>query len=204
MPCRLSDALLYLGSGIIGTGHHWYFTGQAQIAMAFSAVFSAMEVVPLTLLTLDAWDFIALTRARCDLCGENLSGAASMDVLLPDSCLGSEFVGAGVFGFLINLPIVSYFEAGTMLTPNHAHAAFMGVFGMLAVALMVFAFRQVTPEERWRDTEKYIRVSFWGLNVGLAMMIAWVIFSREAFSSSMMCCKTDTGTRAAPRSDTAR
>ena len=59
------------------------------------------------------------------------------------------FVGAGVFGFLINMPIVSYFEAGTMLTPNHAHAAFMGVFGMLAVALMVFAFRQVTPDERW-------------------------------------------------------
>jgi nitric oxide reductase subunit B len=86
------------------------------------------------------------------------------------------FVGAGVFGFLINLPIVSYFEAGTMLTPNHAHAAFMGVFGMLAVALMVFAFRQVTPEERWRDTEKYIRVSFWGLNVGLAMMIAGDLF----------------------------
>jgi nitric oxide reductase subunit B len=87
------------------------------------------------------------------------------------------FVGAGVFGFLINLPIVSCFEAGTMLTPNHAHAAFMGVFGMLAVALMVFAFRQVTPEEQWRDTEKYIRVSFWGLNVGLAMMIAGDLFS---------------------------
>jgi nitric oxide reductase subunit B len=36
---------------------------------------------------------------------------------------------------------------------------------------MVFAFRQVTPDERWPDTEKYIRISFWGLNVGLAMMI---------------------------------
>ena len=86
------------------------------------------------------------------------------------------FVGAGVFGFLINMPIVSYFEAGTMLTPNHGHAAFMGVFGMLAVALMVFAFRQVTPDERWHDTEKYIRVSFWGLNVGLAMMIVSNLF----------------------------
>jgi nitric oxide reductase subunit B len=81
-----------------------------------------------------------------------------------------------VFGFLINMPIVSYFEAGTMLTPNHGHAAFMGVFGMLALALMVFAFRQVTPNERWRDTEKYIRVSFWGLNVGLAMMVVSNLF----------------------------
>jgi nitric oxide reductase subunit B len=58
-----------------------------------------------------------------------------------------------------------------MLTPNHGLAAFMGVFGTLAVALMVFAFRQVTPYERRHDTEKYIRISFWGLNVGLAMMI---------------------------------
>ena len=48
------------------------------------------------------------------------------------------FVGAGVFGFLINMPIVSYFEVGTMLTPNHGHAAMMGVFGMLAMALTGF------------------------------------------------------------------
>ncbi len=44
------------------------------------------------------------------------------------------FVGAGIFGFLINMPIVSYYEVGTILTPNHGHAAMMGVFGMLAVA----------------------------------------------------------------------
>jgi hypothetical protein len=42
------------------------------------------------------------------------------------------FVGAGVFGFLINLPIVSYFQVGTTLTPNHGHAAMFGVFGMLS------------------------------------------------------------------------
>ena len=52
------------------------------------------------------------------------------------------FVGAGIFGFLINLPIVSYYEVGTILTANHGHAALMGVFGMLAMALMVFALRQ--------------------------------------------------------------
>jgi nitric oxide reductase subunit B len=170
------DALLYLGSGIIGTGHHWYFTGQAQIAMAFSAVFSAMEVVPLTLLTLDAWDFVALTRGRCDICGEDISVPHRWTFYFLMAVGVWNFVGAGVFGFLINMPIVSYFEVGTMLTPNHAHAAFMGVFGMLAVALMVFAFRQVTPDERWRDTEKYIRVSFWGLNVGLAMMVVTNLF----------------------------
>ena len=76
------------------------------------------------------------------------------------------FLGAGVFGFLINLPIVSYFEVGTLLTPNHGHAAMMGVFGMLAVALMVFALRQVLADDQWTRVEKYVRLSFWGLNIG--------------------------------------
>jgi nitric oxide reductase subunit B len=39
------------------------------------------------------------------------------------------FLGAGIFGFLINLPIVSYYEIGTALTANHEHAAMMGVYG---------------------------------------------------------------------------
>jgi nitric oxide reductase subunit B len=135
-----------------------------------------MEVVPLTLLTLDAWDFVALTRGRCDICGKDISVPHRWTFYFLMAVGVWNFVGAGVFGFLINMPIVSYFEIGTMLTPNHAHAAFMGVFGMLAIALMVFAFRQVTPDERWHDTEKYIRVSFWGLNVGLAMMVVSNLF----------------------------
>ncbi len=45
-------------------------------------------------------------------------------------------VGAGIFGFLIDLPIVSYFEVGTALTSNHGHAALFGVFGMLALAVL--------------------------------------------------------------------
>ncbi len=52
------DAILYFGGGLIGTAHHWYWTGQTELTMALAATFSALEVVPLTLLTLDAWDFI--------------------------------------------------------------------------------------------------------------------------------------------------
>ena len=58
------DAILYFGGGLIGTAHHWYFTGQTPLAMALGATFSALEVVPLTLLTLDAWDFYRLTQPR--------------------------------------------------------------------------------------------------------------------------------------------
>ncbi len=170
------DAILFLGSGVVGTGHHWYWTGQSHVNMAFSAVFSAMEVVPLTLLTLDAWDFIKLTRG--DENGPTHGKASPYKwVFYFLMAVGFwNFVGAGIFGFLINLPIVNFYEIGTLLTPNHGHAALMGVFGMEAVALMVLAFRQVLTDAQWTRPEKYIRVSFWGLNIGLVLMIAGNLF----------------------------
>ncbi len=170
------DAILYLGSGIIGTGHHWYWTGQSHITMALGATFSAMEVVPLTLLTLDAWDFMRLTQGRCDVCGNLISVPHKWTFYFLMAVGFWNFVGAGVFGFLINLPIVSYFEVGTILTPNHGHAAMMGVFGMLAIALMVFVLRQISTDGQWARARRYIGVSFWGLNIGLALMIVTNLF----------------------------
>ncbi len=170
------DAILYLGSGIIGTGHHWYWTGQSSITMALGATFSALEIVPLTLLTLDAWDFIKLTRGKCEVCGQAVSIPHKWTFYFLMAVGFWNFLGAGVFGFLINLPIVSYYEVGTMLTPNHGHAALMGVFGMLGVALAVFAMRQVVTGAQWARVEKFIRVSFWGLNIGLGLMVITSLF----------------------------
>jgi nitric oxide reductase subunit B len=169
------DAILFLGSGIVGTGHHWYWTGQSQFNMALSAMFSAMEVVPLTLLTLDAWDFIKVTRAEEETAG-HLAIPHKWTFYFLMAVGFWNFVGAGIFGFLINLPIVSYFEVGTTLTPNHGHAALMGAFGMEAVALTVMAFRQVLTDEQWVKPEKFIKVSFFGLNIGLALMVVGNLF----------------------------
>ena len=69
-----------------------------------------------------------------------------------------------------------YYEVGTILTPNHGHAAMMGVFGMLAIALAVFALRQVLADREWVRVERYIRLSFWGLNIGLALMVIMNLF----------------------------
>ena len=79
------------------------------------------------------------------------------------------FLGAGVFGFLINLPVVSYYEIGTHLTANHGHAAMMGVYGMLAIALLVFCLRYLLRPEDWND--RLVGFSFWALNLGLAWMV---------------------------------
>jgi len=90
-------------------------------------------------------------------------------------------VDARIFGFLINLLIVSYFEVGTVLTPNHGHTALMGVFGMLAMTILVFALRQVSTDVEWDRLEKYIRISFWGLNIGLALMLVLNLFPGGVF-----------------------
>lgn len=166
------DAILYFAGGFIGTGHHWYWTGQTSFNMALSALFSALEVVPLTLITLDAWSFVKLSRPE--------SGTTQVPHKWTFYFLMAvgfwNFVGAGIFGFLINLPIISYFETGTLLTINHGHAAMMGVFGMLGIGLIVFVIRQTVDEPLWRELEKYIRVGFWGLNGGLLMMIIMSMF----------------------------
>ena len=170
------DAILFLGAGIIGTAHHWYWTGQSSMTMALAALFSAMEVVPLTLLTLDAWDFVKLTRSKCDVCGKEILIPHKWTFYFMMAVGFWNFVGAGIFGFLINMPIVSYFEVGTLLTPNHGHAAMMGVFGMFAISFMVFSARQVLSEVEWVRVEKYVRISFWGLNIGLAGMVVSNLF----------------------------
>jgi len=170
------DAILYFLGGLMGTGHHWYFTGQTNVNMALSSLFSVLEVVPLTLLTLDAWDFVRTTRGDCDICGKAIAIPHKWTFYFLMAVGFWNFVGAGIFGFLINLPIVSYYEVGTLLTPNHGHAALMGVFGMLAIALMVFVLRQTSDDTRWAGTEKYVKLAFWGTNVGLAMMVAMSLF----------------------------
>jgi nitric oxide reductase subunit B len=170
------DAILYFAGGLIGTGHHWYFTGHTNVNMALSAMVSVLEVVPLTLLTLDAWDFVRTTRGDCDMCGQAIAIPHKWTFYFLMAVGFWNFVGAGIFGFLINLPIISYYEVGTLLTPNHGHAALMGVFGMLAIALMVFVLRQTSDDAGWTGIEKYIKVAFWGTNVGLAMMVAMSLF----------------------------
>src|SRR5262249_13516321 len=130
--------------------------------------FSAAEVTPLTFLTVEAWSFMQM-GARQPMGATVLGFPHRWTVLFLASVGFWNFLGAGVFGFLINLPVVSYFEIGTHLTANHAHAAMMGVYGMLAIALMVFCLRYLLRPEDWSD--RLVGFSFWALNLGLAWMV---------------------------------
>jgi nitric oxide reductase subunit B len=162
------DVLLYSVGGVVGTMHHLYFSGTPAIHMALGAFFSAAEVIPLTFLTVEAWTFLHL-GARQEVGGGGTPFPHRWAVLFLASVGFWNFLGAGVFGFLINLPVVSYYEIGTQLTANHGHAAMMGVYGMLAVSLLVFCLRYLLRPEDW--SERLVAFSFWALNLGLAWMV---------------------------------
>ena len=161
------DIVLYSAGGVIGTMHHVYFSGEPSVHMALGAFFSAAEVIPLTFLTLEAWSFLQLGARQG--ARSSLRFPHFWAVMFLASVGFWNFLGAGIFGFLINLPIVSYYEIGTALTPNHGHAAMMGVYGMLAVALALFCLRYMIPEDRWSD--RAAKISFWSLNLGLLWMV---------------------------------
>ena len=166
------DIILYSAGGIVGTMHHLYFSGEPAIHMALGAFFSAAEVIPLTFLTVEAWSFLQLGATQSS--GSKTAFPHYWAVMFLAAVGFWNFLGAGVFGFLINLPVISYYEIGTALTANHGHAAMMGVYGMLSVGLALFCLRYIIPEKRWSD--KAARISFWSLNIGLAWMVFATLF----------------------------
>jgi nitric oxide reductase subunit B len=161
------DVILYSAGGVLGTMHHLYFSGTPVEHMALGAFFSALEVIPLTFLTVEAWTFLQLGSRQQTRSSAPFPHRWAVMFLVAVGFWN--FVGAGIFGFLINLPIVSYFQIGTALTANHAHGAMMGVYGMMAVGLALFALRYIIPAAKWPD--QMAKVSFWSLNVGLAWMV---------------------------------
>ena len=160
------DIILYSLGGVIGTMHHLYFSGEPAEHMALGAFFSAAEVIPLTFLTVEAWSFLQLGAQQESRSQTPFPHRWAVMFLVAVGFWN--FLGAGIFGFLINLPIVSYYEIGTALTANHGHAAMMGVYGMLALGLAMFCLRYLIPADKW--PEKWARISFWGTNLGLAWM----------------------------------
>jgi nitric oxide reductase subunit B len=156
--------MILLGSGIIGTGHHYYWIGAPEFWMALGSVFSALEVVPLSLLMVEAYAQYRVIKAG----GIEFPYKAAFWFLCATAFWN--LFGAGVLGFLINLPFVSYFQHGSYLTAAHGHGALMGVYGMLAIALALFSLRNIIRPEHWK--ERWIMTGFWGLNAGLMGMIA--------------------------------
>jgi nitric oxide reductase subunit B len=158
----LLSATIFLSGGIIGTCHHLYFSGTPTVALAWGAVFSALEVVPLVLVGFDAMD--DLRRSRASVWVQRYKWPIYFFI----SVAFWNMVGAGLFGFMINPPIALYYMQGLNTTPLHGHAALFGVYGMLGIGLMLICLRVLIPAVEWKDG--LLKFAFWGLNGGLMAM----------------------------------
>lgn len=155
--------ILVFASGIEGIGHHYWWTGAPAAWIGIGAVFSALEVIPLTLLIFDAAGNIDMRRRL----GFDFHYRGAVSFLIAAAVWN--FIGAGVLGFLINLPVINYYEHGTYLTPAHGHASMMGTYGMLGLGIMLFVLRTIVEPEAWN--ERRIHLSFVLLNGGLVLML---------------------------------
>jgi nitric oxide reductase subunit B len=159
----LFATVIFLSGGILGTFHHLYFTGTPTAVMAVGATFSALEVVPLVIIGFEAYHNYRLSKATEWL----------KDYKWPIYFLLSvafwNFLGAGIFGFIINPPIALYYMQGLNTTPVHGHAALFGVYGMLCIGLILFVLRSMYRKHKWND--KLISFTFWTLNIGLLLMV---------------------------------
>jgi len=161
-------ATLVFLSGILGTAHHYFWYGGPSFWLGLGAVFSSLEPIPL--LGLVVRGLLEYRSIRKE--GRVFPYRWPLYFLVASSFWN--FLGAGVFGFLINLPIVNYYEHGTYLTMNHAHGALFGVYGMLSIGLLLFSWRGLVQKAFWNDG--ILKVSFWGFNIGLFLLTLGTLF----------------------------
>ncbi|SFR30941.1 MULTISPECIES: nitric-oxide reductase large subunit [Halorubrum] len=155
------QALLVMGTGVVGVSHHYWWIGMPDYWVPIGSVFSTLELLPLIFILYEA---IGQYRAMAE---------TGFPYKLPFMFIVASgvwnFVGAGVLGFFINLPLINYYEHGTYLTVGHAHAAMFGAFGFLALGMVTYMLQLSIDPERWDGS--WLRASFWCWNVGLALMV---------------------------------
>ncbi|MET3105456.1 nitric oxide reductase subunit B [Oxalobacteraceae bacterium GrIS 1.18] len=157
------ETIVFLFGGILGTLHHLYFTGTPTFVIAIGAMFSALEVVPLAMIGVEAYRNYQRSKAAPWV----------QSYKWPILCFIAvgfwNTVGAGLLGFSVNTPIALYYMQGLNLTAAHGHAALFGVYGMLGIGLMLFCLRGLSDRAAW--SEALLKPMFWSLNIGLAMMV---------------------------------
>lgn len=155
-----------LFSGILGTGHHYYWIGMPGYWQWIGSIFSSLEIVPF--FAMMAFVFVMVWKGRRD----HPNKAALLWAL---GCATLAFFGAGVWGFLHTLHGVNYYTHGTQITAAHAHLAFFGAYVSLNLAIFTYAM----PILKGRDPYNQVlnMASFWLMSGGMAFMTFTLTFA---------------------------
>ncbi len=155
-----------LFSGILGTGHHYYWIGTPGYWQWIGSVFSSLEVIPF--FGMMAFAFVMVWKGRRD----HPNKAALLWSL---GCATLAFFGAGVWGFLHTLHGVNFYTHGTQITAAHGHLAFFGAYVALNLAIMTYAM----PILKNRDPYNQVlnMASFWLMSGGMVFMTFVLTFA---------------------------
>lgn len=155
-----------LFSGILGTGHHYYWIGLPAYWQWVGSIFSSFEIVPF--FAMMAFAFVMVWKGRRD----HPNKAALLWSL---GCTVLAFFGAGIWGFLHTLHGVNYYTHGTQITAAHGHLAFYGAYVCLVLAIITYAF----PIMRNRDPYNQVlnMASFWLMSGGMLFMTFTLTFA---------------------------
>ena len=155
-----------LFSGILGTGHHFYWIGLPGYWQWIGSIFSTLEVIPFFLMM--SFAFVMVWKGR-----RNHPNKAALLWSLGASTVA--FFGAGVWGFLHTLHGVNFYSHGTQITAAHGHLAFYGAYVATNLAIMSYAI----PHLRGRDPYNQVlnMVSFWLMTGGMAFMTFVLTFA---------------------------
>jgi nitric oxide reductase subunit B len=155
-----------LFSGILGTGHHYYWIGMPGYWQWIGSIFSSLEVVPF--FAMMAFAFVMVWKGRRD----HPNKAALLWSL---GCATLAFFGAGVWGFLHTLHGVNYYTHGTQITAAHGHLAFYGAYVCLNIAIFTYAL----PILRGRDPYNQVlnMAAFWLMSGGMVFMTFTLTFA---------------------------
>ena len=143
-------------SGILGTGHHYYYIGTPRYWLMIGGVFGALE--PLAFLGMALY---ALAMYRKG--GKNVENQTALLWTLGTAIMS--FVGAGFLGFAHTLPQVNMYTHGTLVTAMHGHLAFWGAYACLVLAIITYALPKLTGRNL-HDT-KLNSFAFWTSNIGM-------------------------------------
>ena len=149
-------------SGIIGTGHHFFYIGTPGYWLWLGSIFSALEPIPFFMLTLFAFNVVNKRRR------DHPNKAATLWAL---GTAVMSFLGAGVWGFLHTLAPINYYTHGTQITAAHGHMAFYGAYVMVVLTIISYAMpimrgRKANPM-RAQVVEMW---SFWLMTVGMVFI----------------------------------
>ncbi|UCU94101.1 cbb3-type cytochrome c oxidase subunit I [Hydrogenophaga taeniospiralis] len=150
-------------TGILGTGHHFFFIGMPGYWLWVGSIFSAMEPIPFFMMTVFAFNMVQRRRR------EHPNQAA---LLWAVGCSVVAFLGAGVWGFIHTLSPVNYYTHGSQVTAAHGHLAFYGAYVMVVLAIISYAMPilrgRVANSQKAQNVEMW---SFWMMTVGMVVMV---------------------------------